>query len=388
MAGGGRRDDGNDGEVTCSCASEVGALRSELDELRAQLQEGLTPAAGQPRGARERDKTSVTASTTRTTTTARTSGAAGSAAPMPRRHLLRTAGAVAAGGAVGALASTVGAASPAAANNGQPMTLGQNNTATTQTTLTFSSLALTQGAYLFVHDSLDPPSQPLFGASALAANAYIAKYGIQGASFGGAGAGVYGVGAVGTAVGVQAGGVGANLLLDPDGVAPPAREDPHVRGHVIEDAAGDLWLCVANGTPGTWRKLGGPTAAGAFHVLAAPVRVYDSRAGSPPGNVVKGQLANGASRTFDARNNGSGVPAGATAVLVNLTVTQTSAQGFLSLFRNGIAWPGTSSINWDHAQQTTANSSVVALDKDGLGKAYVNLGCACDFVVDVTGYWR
>jgi hypothetical protein len=201
-------------------------------------------------------------------------------------------------------------------------------------------------------------------------------------------AGVYGVGSVGRAVGVRAAGAGANLRLDPAGPPPPTRNDPHDVGQLIIDSNGDLWLCITTGTPGAYRKVAGLSTAGAFHPLAAPVRVYDSRPGDPPANVTKGQLANGSTRVLDAKNNASGVPPGATAIIVNLTVTQTSPQGFLALYRNGIAWPGTSSINWDHAGQTIANMAVVALDSNARFQAYVNLNSACDVLVDVVGYWR
>lgn len=337
---------------------QVAALRDEVDELRARV----APSAS----AAEEPEPEAT---------------------MPRRQLLRRAGAVAVGGAAGALVSTIGSAAPASANNGQNLVLGQSNTATVPTILTGGAFPQ-PSAYFFVHDPADPVGAPFPENAAIAATAVGARHGVEGTSFNTFGSGVYGIGAIGRAVGVRAGGVGANLQLDPGGDPPSARTDAHVVGQIIDDGNGDLWLCVASGSPGVWRKLGGPSAAGAFHALAAPVRVYDSRPGSPPANVTKGQLGNAASRVIDAKNNGSGVPAGATAVMANLTVTKTSAQGFLALFKNGIAWPGTSSINWDHAGQTIANMSVVALDANALSKAYVNQGCACDFLVDVVGYWR
>ena len=66
----------------------------------------------------------------------------------------------------------------------------------------------------------------------------------------------------------------------------------------------------------------------------------------------------------DAKQGGA-APAGATAVMVNLTIVSQSPAGFLSAFRNGVAWPGNSSVNWERQGQVIANSAVVAVDGDG-----------------------
>jgi hypothetical protein len=169
--------------------------------------------------------------------------------------------------------------------------------------------------------------------------------------------------------------------------APPQSSSlSHVGGHVIGDSNKDVWLCVANGTPGTFRKLGGPATAGQLHLLPSTVRVYDSRVGFAPLDVQKGQLDASSERAIDMTKASSGVPAGATAVVVNLTVTNTDAAGWLALFKNGIAWPGNSSINWDHPSQTIANLAVVALD----ATAKIKARCvgATDFVIDVIGYYE
>ena len=62
-----------------------------------------------------------------------------------------------------------------------------------------------------------------------------------------------------------------------EGNAAPDRAVPHNMGEVVNDATGTVWLCVAAGTPGTWRKLGSSATAGQMH-LVGPGRVYDSRA--------------------------------------------------------------------------------------------------------------
>ena len=98
-------------------------------------------------------------------------------------------------------------------------------------------------------------------------------------------------------------------------------------------------------------------------------------------------LTGGSQRTIDTKNNSSGVPTGATAVLVNLTVTNTSPAGYLALYSNALAhWPGTSTINWDHPNQSIANSAIVAVDANAQLKAYANTNT--DLLIDVIGYYQ
>jgi hypothetical protein len=121
--------------------------------------------------------------------------------------------------------------------------------------------------------------------------------------------------------------------------------------------------------------------------LNLPERVYDSRVGNPPLGVTKGKLTNGATRVVDCTEGGAVPGANVKAVLVNLTVTGTNAAGFLALFRTGIAWPGNSSINWDHVNQTSGNMALVATDTLSRITAYCALGASTDFIVDVLGYY-
>jgi hypothetical protein len=177
-------------------------------------------------------------------------------------------------------------------------------------------------------------------------------------------------------------------LLAPVGYpVPTARADAHARGELYLDGNGDLWSCTAAGSPGTWRKLSGPATAGALHVLATPARIYDSRPGDPPLGVAKGVLADGAERVINA-NFTSALPGGTTAVVVNVTVANTSASGFLAVWRNGVAWPGTSTVNWFQAGSVVANQTLVALDGALRFKAKVAAGASTDFLVDLLAYWR
>jgi hypothetical protein len=84
-----------------------------------------------------------------------------------------------------------------------------------------------------------------------------------------------------------------------------------------------------------------------------------------------------------------GVPAGAKALSVNLTVTQPSAGGHLTLFPTDVETPLASSINFA-AGQTRANNAVLRLAFDGSGgiKVQNGSGGTVDFILDVNGYFQ
>lgn len=199
----------------------------------------------------------------------------------------------------------------------------------------------------------------------------------------------------GGGLGVAAQGKRADVIVGTVGGsnygAPTSRDHTagHQSGELVGDGnTGDLWACVTNvpaGQTGTWRKLAGPGTAGSLHVLPATVRVFDSRAGFPPANPNKGRFTN-EQRVIDTTFNSSGVPAGATAVLVNLAVTNTNSGGFGALFRNGIVWPGNASINWGLVNTTTSNMAVVAVD--AAAKLLCKIEGSTDVIIDVVGYFQ
>lgn len=120
-------------------------------------------------------------------------------------------------------------------------------------------------------------------------------------------------------------------------------------------------------------------------LLVTPKRVYDSRPGFTPATGPKTKLLGGAAnqRTIDCS---SAVPPYANAVLVTLTVTNTSGGGFVSLFKAGIAWPGTSSINWSGANSSVATTQLVQCSAAEDIIAYCAPGESTDIIIDVIGY--
>jgi hypothetical protein len=159
------------------------------------------------------------------------------------------------------------------------------------------------------------------------------------------------------------------------------------RGELVFDANGDLWLCIAAGTPGTWRRVSGTNTAGALRVLPSTIRIYDSRPGAQPPGVQKGKFVDHEERVI-AATLGSATPAGATAVLINATATDTNPGGFFAFFKNGTAWPNNSSLSWGTANATIANLAVVAVDATAKFKARMEGPGGANLVIDCIGYYQ
>jgi hypothetical protein len=110
----------------------------------------------------------------------------------------------------------------------------------------------------------------------------------------------------------------------------------------------------------------------AFVALTGVPR-YDSRTGA-------GKLAAGEERIIDV-----GVPAGARAAVLNLTVTETEAAGYVAVFASNIKWPGNSSVNWSVTGQTVANAVISPVGADGKIKVLGGVN-KTHIVIDTQGY--
>ena len=331
-----------------------------------------------------------------------------------RRNMLKLAAGAAAGAAVGAVGFGASSASAAAAaTNGQPITIGESNSNAvgqlTPTVIVHADTTNGPGVSGFLgstnntniltvrdaYTSLIPSVSTNFSAFPAAVGGYARStvpHGVYGFSSN-SGFGVVGYGSGTDGVGMLMRGVKANAELRSEGKSPLARTDAHTKGELICDENGDTWICVAAGTPGTWRKISGTAAAGSFHAIT-PIRVYDSR---QAGYTDKGALAPSASREIsvaDARD-GSGnvvtanaVPEGATAVAFNITVAGPTAGNYLSITPGGVGTtPNTSIINFV-ANQNVANASVVAISADRKVKVWCGGEAgSTDFILDVSGYY-
>ena len=82
-----------------------------------------------------------------------------------------------------------------------------------------------------------------------------------------------------------------------------------------------------------------------------------------------------------------GVPADATAVLLNVTIVGSTGPGFLSLFPADTDWPGSSNLNF-YPNEDTPNAVTVKLSAGGAVKIYNGSEGTTQVVVDVMGYYR
>lgn len=202
-----------------------------------------------------------------------------------------------------------------------------------------------------------------------------------------------GLEATGGSIGIITSGTYSAALLSATSVAPPnASSHYYEAGEITQGPGGVLWYCVASGTPGTWRTLSAPTAAGAFYAVT-PSRAYDSRVGTYPQN---GSLGGSQNRTLSVANSYDAygvllttnfVPAGATAVMANITIVETVGSGFLTVNPGGVTTANSSTINWSTSGQILANG--IALTLNGSRQVTVVNGSAgsTQFLIDIVGYW-
>lgn len=278
--------------------------------------------------------------------------------PNRRTFLRRVVGTAAGLGVLGAVSQS----SPAAAANGDFVTVGQAKTGTAPTELT-NTVAGTDTTVSAFKATGPSDRTGLWGIANGASG-----FGVSGQSDQGYGV----VGASTSGYAVFAAGNGRLGMAAHLAVAPPTIGS-YGLGDLVRDASGEVYLCVVAGTPGTWRKVGGPSSAGQFHLVNPSVRAIDTRGGAKP--------SDGSTVTVTLP---SAVPPGATAVSVNLTATETDAAGWLSLFSPATGFSGTSTLNWLAANQNIANAAITACSN---GSVAVRVRGTSHFILDVNGYW-
>ena len=115
-------------------------------------------------------------------------------------------------------------------------------------------------------------------------------------------------------------------------------------------------------------------------------RLVDTRLPDGPlgGPVLQGAVE----RTF-ALTGACGVPAGAKALVVNVTAVQPAAAGNLQIYPADAARPLTSTLNFA-AGEVRANSAILPLSGDGTGRVTVRAGLTgtVHLAVDVSGYFQ
>lgn len=125
---------------------------------------------------------------------------------------------------------------------------------------------------------------------------------------------------------------------------------------------------------------------GTEYYTLTPCRIIDTR--NPFGPNGGPALDDGTTRSFALDQ--CGVPTGAAAVSVNVTVVEPTAAGFLRIYPTGITPPTVSTINFT-AGVTRANNAILDLNRTIQGNVDVQTvmpGGATHFVLDVTGYFQ
>jgi hypothetical protein len=152
--------------------------------------------------------------------------------------------------------------------------------------------------------------------------------------------------------------------------------------HVLASAVVVLWAL-----PGVAPPVGAPAAmaaspAGARFTPIAPTRLADTRirVGTRPA----GRLRGGG--TAIVRVTGvAGIPATATAVVLNVTATATSGPGFVTVWPAGLLRPLASTLNPERFGQTIPNLVTVRVGVGGYVALYTLT--STDLVVDAFGYY-
>lgn len=114
---------------------------------------------------------------------------------------------------------------------------------------------------------------------------------------------------------------------------------------------------------------------GSKSVAANPVRLLDTRGGSPLGS----------GETMLLTVAGNGAPAEATAAVLNVTVTEPSASGFLTVWPNGQGRPTASNLNFV-AGQTVPNQVIATIGAGGQIAIFNSVGNT-HVIADLMGWY-
>jgi hypothetical protein len=143
------------------------------------------------------------------------------------------------------------------------------------------------------------------------------------------------------------------------------------------------------GSPGSNTLLGSPIvtvkAPDDLFTPVVPTRIADSRPLGPSVGPYTTPWGTGTTRDVVVTGVG-GVPANATAIALNVTVTDATAPSHLTLWPAGESRPTASNLNWGH-DWTVANAVTVKVGAAGRVSVH-NAQGAVHVVVDVVGYYR
>ncbi|MBT2448939.1 hypothetical protein J7F03_17930 [Streptomyces sp. ISL-43] len=124
------------------------------------------------------------------------------------------------------------------------------------------------------------------------------------------------------------------------------------------------------------------TTWGSDYTPYGPTRLLDTRNGT---GAAQGKIAPYTSARVKIGGNGA-IPAGVTAVVLNVTVTNTASGGHVTAFADGDTRPTTSNVNFAPGQ-TVPNLVIVPVGANGYVDLYNGGWESVDLIADVTGYF-
>ena len=135
---------------------------------------------------------------------------------------------------------------------------------------------------------------------------------------------------------------------------------------------------------GYFVEASGAVTAGRLQTIQ-PKRLLDTRPDTRT-NYTGSKPSSGSTTTVDLTALASGLPSGATAAIVNVTVTRTTGPGYVQAAAAGELIPGTSSVlNATGSNQSVAGLSLVPLSADGKIDLYTLR--SADLIVDLIGWF-
>jgi hypothetical protein len=148
-------------------------------------------------------------------------------------------------------------------------------------------------------------------------------------------------------------------------------------------AAGEVSIYNSSGFTDVVVDVGGwfGGANGLVFQPLSPTRVADTRSGS--GEPYAGQTLQAGEMQVAGLD---GIPTGAEAVSINVTVTDTSSDGFLTIYPAGTARPMASDLNWSPGE-TRANMDIADLGQSQSVDVYNSSG-STDVIIDVDGWYE
>ncbi len=168
----------------------------------------------------------------------------------------------------------------------------------------------------------------------------------------------------------------------------------HEPGELYVDADGTLWYTVA--IPGSddegavrFVKLAGSGTVGALQPLPFPIRVYDTRQGDDSDKAAAGSVSE-VDHTTKLDGSPSGLPAGATAAQLNLTIADSENKGFFSVSATGVDTPDAevfSNGNWTQAGTNLGTAVTTAVSPDGRIDIELGPEGGTHLIVDVVGFY-